>query len=164
VDRRVLAGPDAAAARHLPAGRARRLVHVVENGSTFLNLLRAAKLEKGGAQGSTWSDGDCYLVLDIVARLQAHRPDAYLKAKIDTWIPILAKVQREDGLVDSWTVLGQFDATHGKPWQWQIKKGEEFHGALHYNTGSLYAFAATLQRATGDGRAMAIADRRCAGS
>ena len=43
----------------------------VENGSTFLNLLRAAKLEEGGAQGSTWSDGDCYLVLDTVARLQA---------------------------------------------------------------------------------------------
>ena len=41
----------------------------VENGSTFLNLLRAAKLEEGGAQGSTWSDGDCYLVLDTVARL-----------------------------------------------------------------------------------------------
>jgi hypothetical protein len=31
----------------------------VENGSTFLNLLRAARLEAGGAQGSTWSDGDC---------------------------------------------------------------------------------------------------------
>ena len=130
----------------------------VENGSTFLNLLRAAKLEQGGAQGSTWSDGDCYLVLDTVARLQAHRPDAYLKGKIDTWIPILAKIQREDGLVDSWTVLGQFDATHGKPWRWQIKKGEAFHGALHYNTGSLYAFASTLRRATGDGRALAIAE------
>ncbi len=131
----------------------------VENGSTFLNLLRAAKLETGGAQGSTWSDGDCYLVLDTVARLQAHRPDAYLKGKIDTWIPILAKIQREDGLVDSWTVLGQFDATHGKPWRWQIKKGEEFRGALHYNTGSLYAFASTLHRATGDDRALAIAER-----
>lgn len=135
----------------------------VENGSTFLNLLRAAKLEKGGAQGSTWSDGDCYLVLDTVARLQAYRPDAYLKAKIDTWIPILAQIQREDGLVDSWTVLGEFDATHGKPWRWQIKKGEEFRGALHYNTGSLYAFASTLQRATGDARAMAIAERAVRG-
>ena len=63
--------------------------------------------------------------------------------------------------MDSWTVLGEFDATHGKPWRWQIKKGDGdgFHGALHYNTGSLYAFASTLQRATGDGRALAIADR-----
>lgn len=133
----------------------------VENGSTFLNLLRAAKLEKGGAQGSTWSDGDCYLVLDTVARLQAHQPDAYLKSKLDRWIPIIAQIQLEDGLVDSWTVLGEFDATHGKPWRWQIKKGDRdgFHGALHYNTGSLFAFASTLQRATGDGRALAIADR-----
>jgi DUF1680 family protein len=133
----------------------------VENGSTFLNLLRAAKLEAGGAQGSTWSDGDCYLVLDTVARLQAHQPDAYLQSALDRWIPIIARIQLEDGLVDSWTVLGEFDAAHGKPWRWQIKKsaGDGFHGALHYNTGSLYAFASTLQRATGDGRALAIADR-----
>ncbi len=133
----------------------------VENGSTFLNLLRAARLEKGGAQGSTWSDGDCYLVLDTVARLQAYQPDAYLKSKLDRWIPIIARIQLQDGLVDSWTVLGEFDATHGKPWRWQMNKmrGEGFHGALHYNTGSLYAFASTLQRATGDGRALAIADR-----
>lgn len=131
----------------------------VENGSTFLNLLRAAKLEKGGAQGSTWSDGDCYLVLDTVARLQAYQPDAYLKSSLEKWIPIIARIQLEDGLVDSWTVLGAFDEPHGKPWRWQIKKGEGFHGALHYNTGSLYAFASTLQRATGDGRALAIADK-----
>jgi DUF1680 family protein len=91
----------------------------VENGSTFLNLLRAAKLEKGGAQGSTWSDGDCYLVLDTVARLQAYQPDAYLKSTLDRWIPIVAQIQLEDGLVDSWTVLGEFDAMHGKPWRSQ---------------------------------------------
>jgi DUF1680 family protein len=137
----------------------------VENGSTFLNLLRAAKLEKGGAQGSTWSDGDCYLVLDTVARLQAYQPDAYLKAALDRWLAIIARIQLEDGLVDSWTVLGEFDATHGKPWRWQIKKGggDGFHGALHYNTGSLYAFASTLQRATGDGRALAVADKAVRG-
>lgn len=88
-----------------------------ENGSTFLNLLRAAKLEKGGAQGSTWSDGDCCLVLDTVARLQAHRPDGYLKSQLDRWISIIARIQLDDGLVDSWTVLGEFDATHGKPWR-----------------------------------------------
>ena len=100
-------------------------------------------------------------MLDTVARLQAYQPDAYLKSKLDRWIPIIARIQLEDGLVDSWTVLGEFDATHGKPWRWQIKKGDGdgFHGALHYNTGSLYAFASTLQRATGDGRALAIADR-----
>lgn len=131
----------------------------LENGSTFLNLLRAAKLEKGGAQGSSWSDGDCYLVLDTVARLQSHHPDAYLQAQIDRWISILSRMQREDGQVDSWAALGEFDGTHGKPWRWQIKRGQEFHGALHYNTGSLYAFAATLQRASGDGRGLAIADR-----
>ncbi len=133
----------------------------VENGSTFLNLLRAAKLEEGGAQGSTWSDGDCYLVLDTVARLQAYQPDAYLKSQLDKWIPIIARIQLEDGLVDSWTVLGTFDATHGKAWRWQIKRDDRdgFHGALHYNTGSLYAFASTLQRATGDSRALAIADK-----
>lgn len=137
----------------------------VENGSTFLNLLRAARLEEGGAQGSTWSDGDCYLVLDTVARLQAYQPDGYLKSKLDQWIPIIARVQLADGLVDSWTVLGEFDATHGKPWRWQMNKmrGEGFHGALHYNTGSLYAFASTLQRATGDGRALAIADKAVRG-
>jgi uncharacterized protein len=77
----------------------------VENGSTFLNLFRAAKLEKGGAQGSSWSDGDCYLVLETVARLSACQPDAYLKATLDKWVPIIARIQLEDGLVDSWTVL-----------------------------------------------------------
>jgi len=137
----------------------------VENGSTFLNLLRAAKREPGGVQGSTWSDGDCYLVLDTVARLQAYQPDAYLKSKLDTWLSLIAQIQLEDGLVDSWTVLGEFDATYGKPWRWQIKKdtGDGFHGALHYNTGSLYAFASSLQRATGDGRGLAIADRAVRG-
>ena len=137
----------------------------VENGSTFLNLLRAAKREPGGAQGSTWSDGDCYLVLDTVARLQAYQPDAYLKSKLDSWLSIIAQIQLEDGLVDSWTVLGEFDATYGKPWRWQIKKGDGdgFRGAWHYNTGSLYAFATSLQRATGDGRGLAIADRAVRG-
>lgn len=138
----------------------------VENGSTFLNLLRAAKLENGGAQGSSWSDGDCYLVLDTVARLSAYQPDADLKSRLDRWIPVIARIQLADGRVDSWTVLGEFDATHGKPWRWQKNKmnGGGFHGALHYNTGSLYEFASTLQRATGDGRALVIADKAVRGS
>ncbi len=89
----------------------------VENGATFRNLLRAAGLEEGGALARIWSDGDCYLVLDTVSRLYAYRPDDYLKGKLDYWIPIIARVQREDGLVDTWTVLKRFDAKDGKLWE-----------------------------------------------
>ena len=133
----------------------------LENGSTFQNLLRAAGKEKGGALGRSWGDGDCYLVLDSVARLYAYQPDDDLKVRLDYWIPIIARVQREDGVVDSWTVLGRFDETLGKPWQ--RLSGKEvaggFQGALHYNMGSLHVAATTCFRATGDTRLLAVADR-----
>jgi uncharacterized protein len=79
------------------------------NGSSLRNFLRAAGLEQGGALGRNWSDGDCYLLLDVAARLYAQRPDDNLKRKLDYWIPIIARVQRDDGLVDTWTVLKDFD-------------------------------------------------------
>ena len=133
----------------------------LENGSTFLNLLRAAGKEKGGALGRSWGDGDCYLVLDSVARLYACQPDDDLKARLEYWLPIITRIQREDGRVDSWTALGRFDETHGKPWQRLAGKelSGGFQGALHYNMGSLHAAATSWQRATGDTRLLAVADR-----
>ena len=133
----------------------------VENGSTFRNLLRAARLEKGGALGRSWGDGDCYLVLDTASRLYAYRPDDYLKAKLDYWIPIIARIQREDGRVDTWTALKGFDSDQGKPWRRLAGKSvkEPFQGALHYNMGSLHVVATTHQRVTGDTRLLTVADK-----
>ncbi len=133
----------------------------LENGSTFRNLLRAAGLEPGGAIGRSWSDGDCYLVLDTVARLYAYQPDDELKAKLDEWVSIIARIQREDGLVDTWTVLKGFDATLGQPWRRVAGKSIQgpFQGALHYNMGSLHEAATSYQKATGDSRFLEIADR-----
>jgi uncharacterized protein len=134
----------------------------VENGATFRNLLRAAQMEQGGALGHTWSDGDCYLVLDTAARLYAYRPDDYLERKLDYWVPIIGRIQRSDGLVDTWTVLKSFDSKDGKEWE-RINKpklsGKPFQGLLVYNLGSLHAAATTHQRATGDDRFLAIADK-----
>ena len=102
------------------------------------NLLRAAGLEKGGALGRSWGDGDCYLVLETASRLYAYQPDDYLKSKLDYWIPIIARIQREDGRVDTWTYLErlrrkqrQAVAASGG----QVRKGP-FQGALHYNMGA----------------------------
>ena len=123
----------------------------VENGATFRNLLRAAGQEEGGALGCTWSDGDCYLVLDTASRLYAYRPDDYLKSKLDYWIPIIARVQRADGLVDTRTVLKRFDAKDGRVWEQSEKQQRQavFQGLLAYNTGHLHTAARTYQRATG---------------
>ena len=132
----------------------------VENGATFRNLLRAAGLEEGGALACTWSDGDCYMVLDTVSRLYAYRQDEYLKGRLDYWIPIIARVQQADGLVDTRTVLKRFDAKDGKVWgQSEKQRQAVFQGLIAYNTGHLYTAARTYQRATGDDRFLVIADK-----
>ncbi len=133
----------------------------VENGATFRNLLRAAGLEEGGALACTWSDGDCYMVLDTVSRLYAYHPDEYLKGRLDYWIPIIARVQQADGLVDTRTVLKRFDAKDGIVWEQSAKKQRQavFQGLIAYNTGHLYTAARTYQRATGDDRFLVIADK-----
>ena len=133
----------------------------VENGASFRNLLRAAGQEEGGALGRIWSDGDCYLVMDTASRLYAYRPDDYLKSKLDYWIPIIARVQRADGLVDTWTVLKRFDAKDGRVWEQSEKQQRQagFQGLLAYNTGHLHTAARTYQRATGDDRFLVIADK-----
>ena len=133
----------------------------LENGSTFRNLLRAAGKEKGGALGRSWGDGDCYLVLDVAARLYAYESDDYLRERLNYWIPIIASLQREDGRLDTWTTLKGFDPDGGEPWR--LLGGKEvkssFQGALHYNMGSLHVAATSWQRATGDTRLLAVADR-----
>ncbi len=100
-------------------------------------------------------------MLDVVSRLYAYRPDEYLKRKLGYWIPIIAKTQREDGLVDTWTILKGFDAEIGKPWERFDKRLREsgFHGVLHYNTGALYAAASTHWQATGDDSFLKVADK-----
>lgn len=132
------------------------------NGSTLRNFLRAAGLEKGGALGRSWSDGDCLLLLDVASRLQAYAPDAYLKKKLDTWIPIIAKIQREDGLVDTWTRLKDFDAAAAKTWarfEHQNENRGHLTGGYQYILGHLYKAAVTHQRATGESSLLNIADR-----
>jgi DUF1680 family protein/ankyrin repeat protein len=133
----------------------------VENGATFRNLLRAADLEQGGALGRTWSDGDCYLVLDTAARLYAYCPDDYLKTRLDYWIPIIGRIQRSDGLVDSWTVLKGFDSKDGKQWErfGARRRQSGFQGLFPYNMGSLHVAATTHQQATGEDRFLMIADK-----
>lgn len=71
------------------------------NGASMLNFRRAAGIEAGGAVGRFWSDGDCYFVLDATARLYAHQPDSYLREKLDHWASLIARLQREDGLIDT---------------------------------------------------------------
>lgn len=71
------------------------------NGASMLNFRRAAGIEVGGAVGRFWSDGDCYFVLDATARLYAHQPDSYLREKLDHWASLIARLQREDGLIDT---------------------------------------------------------------
>jgi DUF1680 family protein len=132
------------------------------NGSSLRNLLRAAGLEKGGAVGRSWSDGDCYLLLDVACRLYAYEPDEYPKGRLDYWIPIVAKIQREDGLVDSWSILKDFDAGSAKTWErFERQSGNRGHlaGGHQYNLGHLYKAAVSHHRATGETALLEIADR-----
>lgn len=136
------------------------------NGSTFRNFLRAAGKEEGGAIGRFWSDGDCYLVLDTVARLYAYDPDDYLKSKLDYWIPIIASIQREDGLVDSFTTLGDFDSGEGQRWwgygeegQKGRVKGAPLEGLIYYNMSHMFVAANTCLLATGDDAFLKVGKR-----
>jgi uncharacterized protein len=131
----------------------------IMNASSFRNLLRAAGMEKGGALGRPWSDGDCYLILDAAARLYAYKPDEYLKGKLDYWIPIIARVQQENGMVDTWSVLKDFD--EGSPWRKYTGKFNpgELKGTVHYNIGHLCSAATSYKNATGDTSFLVIADK-----
>jgi DUF1680 family protein len=116
----------------------------VDNGSSLRNFLRAAGLEAGGVFGSwpvTWSDGDCFFLFDAVSRLYAYKPDAYLKGKLDFWIPLFGSIQSADGLLDTWTVLNKTGS--GK----------------QYNLAHLYKTAVTHYRATSDSSLLKIADK-----
>ena len=132
------------------------------NGSSLRNFLRAAGMEKGGALGRSWSDGDCYMLLEVAARLYAQRPDDTLKRKLDYWIPIIARVQREDGLVDTWSILKDFDEASAKNWERferQREKRGQLVGSHQYIFGHLYKAAVSHQRATGDNALLEIADK-----
>jgi hypothetical protein len=135
-----------------------------ENGSTFRNFLRAAGKEPGQAVAREWSDGDCYYVLDAVARSYAYHPDEYLKSKLDYWIPIIGSIQQEDGVVDTWMTLGDFEPVEGDPWRKKLSRESKerrpkFSGWINYNTAHMYFAAASHKKATGDDSFMKIADK-----
>jgi DUF1680 family protein len=131
----------------------------VENASTFRNFLRAAGMEPGGALAATWSDGDCYFVLDAVSRLYAYHPDKYLKSKLNYWIPIIAGIQQQDGVVDTWMTLGAFDDTLRKKSSRSIAGMPKFSGWINYSTGHMYLAAISHKKATGDDSFITIADK-----
>jgi DUF1680 family protein len=116
----------------------------VKNGSNFHNFLRAAKMEEGGWIGSSWGDGDCYFLLDVASRLYAYKPDEYLKSKLNYWIPVIAKIQYKEGLVDT---------------KRTIEKGDGNFRGNQYNVAHLYKSAITNYRATGDTTFISLADR-----
>lgn len=133
----------------------------LKNGSTFRNFYRAAGMEEGGALGRTWSDGDCCFILDAVARLYAYQPDDYLKSKLDYWIDIIGKTQREDGLFDTWSILKRFDDKSGEFWGkfHRFGPGSTFQGMTNYNLAHLCVAATTHYKVTGDSSFLKIAYR-----
>jgi DUF1680 family protein len=114
------------------------------NGASFRNFPRSLKLEAGGVIGRIWGDGDCYCILDAAARMVAYRQDEYCKAKLNHWIPLIAKCKNEIELIDTWEKLAQ---TGGGGME---EGGKQYsYGCLHYNHGFLHAAALSHYRATG---------------
>jgi DUF1680 family protein len=115
----------------------------VRNGSTFRNFPRAAGLEEGGWLGKVWGDGDCYFVLDVASRLYAYEPDEYFKSKLDYWIPIIADIQDERGIVDTRMSI-------------EKQSNPDFTGN-QYNVAHMYKAAISNYRATGDTLFLSVA-------
>lgn len=137
----------------------------VVNGATFRNFFRAAGMEKGGAVGRGFSDGDCFFLLDAAARVYAGTGDEYLKSRLNYWITIFEKIQRDDGRLDTWLELKDFDEFYVNLWDKMGPKRKNPRGHLHesehyqYNLAHLYKSAYSYYRATGSTRLLKIADK-----
>lgn len=131
------------------------------NGSSLRNFHRAAGMEEGGALGRRWSDGDCYYLMDVASRMYAYKPDEYLKSKLDYWIPVFAQIQHNDGVLDTWTDLKEFEKGSEETWAKYERRFNTppLHGYLNYNIHHLYASAFTNYRIDGDKKFLDIADK-----
>jgi len=102
------------------------------SGSSFRNFLRVNGSETGNVIGREWGDGDCYFVLDAVARMYAYNKSSYMLAKLNYWIPnIEACLRTKDGIVDTYN-----DLTGSK-------------SSTHYNIGHLYTAGNTINTGAG---------------
>ncbi|MBB5791425.1 glycoside hydrolase family 127 protein [Jiangella mangrovi] len=125
-------------------------VALVESTGTLRNLEIAAGEADGGFQGMHFADSDVAKVLEAVAwRLAAHGPDDDLRRTVDHWTGVLERAQRPDGYLNSWVQITAPDRRYGA-----LVSSHEL-----YCYGHLIQAAVALDRATGDGRLLAVARR-----
>ncbi len=91
-------------------------------GQELLNLVNTAKVLRGEATGkftgAPWSDAYIYNTIEAACLALAIDPEgdtelaaaqAFLRKKLDEWIPIVLAAQTEDGYIHSYHIVNKFD-------------------------------------------------------
>jgi len=114
--------------------------------SAQLNRLKfGAGLIDENPKAVAWSDGDNYKWLEAMAHAYSITKDSALDRKMDEWIAVIAKAQREDGYI-SVNMTGRE--------RWKNARDHET-----YNMGHLMTAACMHYRATGKTNFLDIAER-----
>ena len=121
----------------------------LERAGNFANLRRAAGMTDEPYQGPVFMDEDVYKWLEAVAHEIGINPDPELVEMVDSTIALLARVQQEDGYLDSYFQV----VAPGQKWQ------DLDHGHEMYCAGHLIQAAIAHHRATGSAALLNIAIR-----
>ena len=117
------------------------------NAAQLSRLLAAAGLQKKGARGTDWADGDCYKWIEAIAHVYAITRDPKLDKLMDEWIGVIARAQDYDGYIS--TNIG-----HNRKARLRMPYRHEL-----YNMGHLLTAACIHHRATGKNNFLSVARR-----
>lgn len=122
---------------------------MLEQAGNFHNLRMAAGLEDGEFMGRNFYDEDVYKWLEALAWELGRKPDPSLQHMADEAISLIEAAQQADGYLNSYYQTVE----PGQRWT------DLDHGHELYCAGHLIQAAVAFQRATADGRLMAVARR-----
>ena len=122
------------------------IFHAVEN------FRIAAGESEGSFKGTPYGDGDFYKLLEGAMYLVAKKKDKAVEDRLDRYITLIGKAQREDGYISTKQIIGEWQ-NNGK------KRLSDINDFEVYNFGHLFTAACQHKRITGKDNFLNIAVR-----
>jgi DUF1680 family protein len=142
-----------------------RLMEDPEIIHAYDNFLVAAGIKEGVFKGWPFHDGDFYKYLESLSYAYSISKDSAIDTHLDEVISVIAKVQREDGYLNTYIQIGHGREGFGHPSEFEYKDKTEAYQIdfdhEFYNFGHLMTSACAHYQATGKSSFLKIAIKLC---